>query len=315
MSKLIDLLVNDLNAAVSDDDFRSITFAYPEIVDSMRNCFFRYMGFRSKATFIDLLIEDYVHELRKARISVTRETLKTHKIRETDDDHESNGKDISVFDCLAFETNIDSIKYVLAAGRWYCIDSSLAEETEQFFRNTLKTSMPCPLPYFQCGETEESYYRRIINELGDNVLGMHKSTIVPPGASTGIEVCDFLLKSGGFVHVKAKTASRELSHLFNQGVVPLKALVDSTKCRERYRDHVVQREKEYSRNGFSSKIDVTQMSAANVNVIYCVIKETSREIIPFFSLVTFQHIYTELNRMGAKPHFCWITSQRTNGMS
>ena len=46
-----------------------------------------------------------------------------------------------------------------------------------------------------------------------------RKILTPQGASSGIEVCDLMTERGEFIHVKKRTKSATLSHLFAQGHV------------------------------------------------------------------------------------------------
>lgn len=129
----------------------------------------------------------------------------------------------SVYECLVFEIKKDEKQYLLLEKKWYEVDDDynkkLTEEITSMIESQIK------LPKSKKKEREDIYNARISSE-SPQYVNMDKKLY--RGQSTPIEVCDLLLKDShyNFIHIKKKTKSATLSHLFSQGSVSLECLTD-----------------------------------------------------------------------------------------
>jgi uncharacterized protein (TIGR04141 family) len=163
------------------------------------------------------------------------------------------------------------------------------------------------LPAAQAGENEELYNARLKKDERD-YLCLDRKLITPTGASSTIEVCDFLTKDKRLVHVKDKTSSSRLSHLFSQGTVSGRVLVLDGPARDKIKDRVKEVEGETGQTGFMAVIpdSSTKFQASDFTVVFAVLSVGDKPKLPFFSLVTFRQAVRDLSVPGFKYAFAWI---------
>ncbi len=163
----------------------------------------------------DLNISDYL-SLMQDKETVTIELLKRHQVIVK---FLRVGEPLAmwpVYKCVVSQTEFGKYLYVLTAGQWFQIDKRFADRV-------LKDLKAIPnqdnyLVNAKVGEKEGDYNERAANSLDGFVL-MDKIPIRSEGAATNIEFCDLFSKDKRIVHVKRKTRSATLSHLFAQGAV------------------------------------------------------------------------------------------------
>jgi uncharacterized protein (TIGR04141 family) len=78
------------------------------------------------------------------------------------------------------------------------------------------------------GETEGEYNRRAALASNGTFALLDAQPVMYGGGRSSIEICDLLSIDRIFVHVKAKTKSSILSHLFAQGVNSAQAFRDAS---------------------------------------------------------------------------------------
>jgi uncharacterized protein (TIGR04141 family) len=164
------------------------------------------------------------------------------------------------------------------------------------------------LPPALVGENEVKYNSRISGTSGE-MLCMDRKNVKPYGATSVIEVCDFISKDSRLIHIKDQSGSSSLSHLFNQGTVSARTLLGEPKSRDKFIDRMKNEEKSHSTTGFSSLIPDSKSSflPSNFHVVYAVINSSAKPRLPFFSLVTFRQAAKELKILGFNYEFCWIS--------
>jgi len=143
IQKLEDELIDAINQALAGNATENISLAFPEIYNPESHAFIRYKGFRSKANFADLNLQNYVAQMIDHEVTpYTRLSLDSHKVHEVDDQGKDFGKNWKISECLNFETNLGDQKYILSAGNWYCINNKLARDVQKFFDEVPTVSMP-----------------------------------------------------------------------------------------------------------------------------------------------------------------------------
>ncbi|MFZ2501456.1 MAG: DUF6119 family protein [Nocardioides sp.] len=131
----------------------------------------------------------------------------------------------SVYQCLVSEQRHNGLLYALIEGRWFAVADSLVTQVDTAIAAIPLASVTLPdgLP----GESEGDYNARAAAASSDLTL-LDKKLVAPDGSTTRIEFCDLLSTDGPLVHVKGKSRSSTLSHLFAQGHVSAEAMVDGT---------------------------------------------------------------------------------------
>ena len=143
----------------------------------------------------------------------------------------------SVYDCLIYEVSHEGKRFVLSGGGWFEVAPTLSKEISDRVA-ALKIST---LAFPRCGanEDEDVYNARARKTLaakhGFQVSLLDRKTLVPDGALSGLEVCDLMTERGEFIHVKRRTKSATLSHLFAQGVAAAQTFLRDPGFRDRVR--------------------------------------------------------------------------------
>jgi len=304
IEKLEDELIAAIDAVLKGTPTDSLFLAFPIIYDPEKTASILYKGFRSKLVYPDLDFGSYLDAMKeRSKSEYTRHDFETHTVHEVDDKGDDCGGRWKISDCLVFEVELDRKTYVLSAGRWYCIDEDLAKDVQDFFDKAPKVSLPAA----QAGENEEIYNIRLKKDEGD-YLCLDRKLITPTGASTTIEVCDFLTKGKWLVHVKDKTSSSRLSHLFSQGTVSGRVLVLDGPARDMVREKIKAVEGETGQTGFINVIPDAgaKFQATDYTVVFAVLSVGDEPRLPFFSLVTFRQAARELSVPGFNYAFAWV---------
>jgi uncharacterized protein (TIGR04141 family) len=302
--KLDAQVVAALNAAVTRASVDGLHLAFPVIYDPEHATQLRYKGFRSWNLYPDLEIAGYLDALHeRGKDSYTFDDLHSHTVHEVDDDGKDCGGKWQIYECLGFETDFEGHRYVLSGGRWYQIDPDLARDVQEFFDRAPRVNLPPAVT----DENEERYNARVAG-LGIDLLCLDRRLIKPTGAMTAIEICDFIHREKHLVHVKDKTSSSRLSHLFSQGTVSARVLIVDGPSRDKTLAQIAAMEKSTRQTGFCALIprSTEEFRPGEFTVVYAVLATGSIERLPFFSLVSFRQAARELHALGYKYAFAWI---------
>jgi uncharacterized protein (TIGR04141 family) len=305
VGKLEIALVAAIDSALKTGDIEGLHLAFPIIYDPEKAHWIRYKGFRSSNLYPNLDLEGYLDALKeRGKSNFVLDDLANHRVHEADEAGRDCGGKWKICDCLAYETDVDGHTYVLSGGRWYQIDVDLAKDVADFFSSVQKIDLPVALK----GENEEIYNERLKSTEAD-MLCMDRKLITPTGATSAIEVCDFLGRDQQLIHIKDKTSSSRLSHLFNQGTVSARVLILDGAARDRFRTKISIAQTETSHTGFENLIAISsdEHKPGEYTVVYGVLVTSPNPRLPFFSLVSFRQAARELQALGYKFAFSWIT--------
>ncbi len=139
----------------------------------------------------------------------------------------------SVYHSLVSEQKTATGMYVLIEGRWFEVSKTLAESVDTFISKIERAPLAL-LPSVQ-GEKEGDYNRRLADADQSGRIRLDAKILNPEGAASGLEFCDVLTSTGVLIHVKRKSRSSTLSHLFAQGVVSATALIGDGQFRNKIR--------------------------------------------------------------------------------
>jgi uncharacterized protein (TIGR04141 family) len=312
LKKLDEAAALKLAAVIGGADPDGLHLAFPIIYDPEKGSSIRYKGFRSKLVFPDLDLSGYLSALQEQGVtSFTADDLKKHAVHEVDDEGKDCGKSWKIGDCLVLEAEVDGHTYVLSGGRWYQVAQDYAQELVRFFDELPKEELPDALP----DENEEKYNRRLKKDVPE-LLCLDRKLIKPTGWTTTVEACDFLDKDSRIIHVKDKTSSSRLSHLFNQGTVSGRILIVDGAARDLVRGKITEVEAETGQTQF---VDIIPTAASNFQsrdytIVYAVIGTGDVPKLPFFSLVTLRQAVRDLKALGYKATFAWIKKPAAVGV-
>ena len=305
-TRLVDTIKESIEGSVTDN----LYLAFPVIYDPEKKNSIRYKGFRSSDLHLDLDVLEYIEALRKRGITeYSHKCLTSHTVHEVDDDGRDCGGKWKIRECICFEATYNGQTYVLSGGVWYQIDSDLAEAVKDFFEKAERIN----LPPAEAGENEESYNRRVAAIDNNGLLCLDRKLIKPTGATYSIEVCDFISRKKELIHVKNKTSSSRLSHLFKQGTVSAQVLSGDRQSRTMARSKIKEVEQETKQTGFESILPASDEDyyPSDYTVVYAVISTGSEPKLPFFSLIAFRQAAQYLQVLGYRCAFSWIKKSRS----
>ena len=312
LEKLNEAAVSAIDGALKGGEPEGLHLAFPVIYDPEKSNQLRYKGFRSNQIYSDLELAGYLEALQERR--KTKYGLKdfdSHTVHEVDDEGRDCGGKWKIAECLVCEVEIDGHTYLLSGGGWYEVKSDLAKQVQDFFDKLDRYD----LPDAKAEENEQKYNARLKAEELD-LLCLDAQLVKPSGSATSIEVCDFLSKDNRLIHVKNKTSSSRLSHLFNQGTVSGRVLILDGPCRDMTRAKIAAVQAETGQTGFETIIcaDGEDFRPRDFTVVYAVIGTGDTPKLPFFSMITLRQAAQELRALGYSYEFAWIKKPAAVGM-
>jgi uncharacterized protein (TIGR04141 family) len=188
----------------------------PDTLDTQENRGFRYPKQRqSTPPFPDMRIDDFFSRI--ALTEITLEGLKKWRIREYTSDDEHVAREYSIYDAIIYEVAIDEKMFVLSLGEWFEIArdhvAAVNREIGQIPDHVALTLIDA-----QEGESETEYNTRAAMHSSGSLALLDRRIVQYGGGRSSIEICDLLARDRNFIHVKPKTKSSTLSHLFAQGL-------------------------------------------------------------------------------------------------
>jgi uncharacterized protein (TIGR04141 family) len=197
-----------------------------------------------------------------------------------------------VYDCLVFETEHAGHLYVLSGGDWYRIAKTYRDRVEEYVKEV--PELEIDLPGADASQDEGAYNEAAAKQIG--ALCLDGKTVGISGPDR-IEICDLLTKDGYFIHVKKRSRSSTLSHLFAQGVSSAELLLDDEEFRKGAAKKVAE-----TGPGFKSAIPKKRGEREKIKVAFVVLSRGQRPEkpygLPFFSLVSMKTAAQRLRRAG-----------------
>jgi len=203
----------------------------------------------------------------------------------------------SVYDCLVWETEIKARKYTLFDGRWFEIAEDYAARVKNFVA-TLATD-PIALANAKAGDSEERYNKSI--EKGDpaRFALLDRQTVLPSNAASRIEFCDLLSVDGHIIHVKKRSSSATLSHLFSQASVSCDVFLQDSSVR----NDVAGKLKKMKKKAHAKLMTKERPDSSKYHVVYAVLAKEGKKWppeLPFFSAVNLLHHASRIQNLGFK---------------
>jgi uncharacterized protein (TIGR04141 family) len=241
--------------------------------------------------FHDFDLAEFLSTLSKRPDTPYVDALRRHHVTV----HYSEGAAVeaySVLECLTAEIEEADGLFILSAGEWFEADRAFAAQTSVRVHEI--AASPLALLPAKKNETEPKYNARVGRRLGYVVLD--GKLVRCDAATSPIEVCDLLTAQRQFVHVKRKTRSATLSHLFAQGVVAAESFLYDAVFRQDARELV-----EAQQRAMVDVIPTGRPPADQYEVAYAVIAGRLDEwpkTLPFFSQVNLCNAADRLRRLG-----------------
>lgn len=282
-----------LSESLRGGNLDKLFLAPPRVIDPQLHEGFRFTNEARDAPHRpDIDIESFLSLVPdKEQLSV--ESLKRkYKVEHFHTDRQAFVDRFSVYDAIVFETEAAGAVYSLTCGEWFEIEGGYAQEVEREIRG-LPHAHEIDLPSAVPGEHERDYNARAARDSAGYLLLLDRRPVRYGGGRSSIEVCDLLSRDRHFIHVKPKTVSATLSHLFAQGLNSAQAFRDPV-----FREAVIALPCDPSHEEIFSN---PEPDPREHTVVYAIITDSDRELaeaLPFFSKQSLANAARELRNSG-----------------
>lgn len=289
--------INELNnvllARLAAGDFNVIHMAPPEVTDVQDIEEFEFdqiLGERHLA----LDIEHYCRRVQEEGLDLSIDTLRKGEVGVT---YRGNNDIVwlwTVYDCIVAEIPDGRRLFILSGGTWYQVEAAFAQRVGQAALHWAKD--PGFLPAVLDGESEPNYNVRVATAANnlrsfDTILGR------PAGARSAIEFCDLVHGTNRIIHVKRRTGSSTLSHLFSQAVISAEVFLrDAT-----YRADLCNRLRAIGRDADVALIPAGRPTSTEWEIVYAILgfdAGATATSLPFFSQLNFKIAAERLDNLG-----------------
>lgn len=259
---------------------------------------FNFTGGNQGDAAEDLSLVTYLAIVTRRNQTVNLDSLKRHEVRVRYVNDSDFRKEWSVYDCLVWETQHQNKRYTLFDGRWFEVSPSYAAKVDGFVTRITGTANLIPFPDANASESEGAYNKRVAASNAGLYAMLDCVTFRPSGGSTPIEFCDLMTSGSKIVHVKKRSSSATLSHLFSQGSVSADLFLNDKSLRTSVRKKLTQLKKA----NHASLIPVPRPNPADYQIVYAVIAAPTRGTfpprLPFFSAVNLMHHGSRIEGLG-----------------
>ncbi|GAB3031549.1 TIGR04141 family sporadically distributed protein [Parafrigoribacterium mesophilum] len=252
-----------------------------------------------RTEFDDLDLDEYLEALGDKRNDLTVEQLKSHKVKVGWIRSGNFDARWSVYNALVSEQHVDQKLFALIEGRWFEIAETLVAEVDSYLESlpVAETTLPSAIK----NESEGTYNARVA-ELSTDLLLLDKKLVRAQDAATSIEFCDLLSSGSELIHVKRKSRSATLSHLFAQGNVSANTLIGDGP----FRDAVRARLGQAAGDDAARWLDLipgsdSQPDRSRYTVHFAVLtnsKGTGTDWLPFFSKLNLMQTAKQIQSLG-----------------
>ncbi len=269
----------------------NLHLAPPEVVDleDIESFVFDRLG---EEDFAELDIQAYL-DLNSDRDSISLHELKTRKVGAQYGGAEAPHFRWKLYDCIVTEVPSESRLFVLSGGTWYEVDATFAGQVTH--DTELRLGDSNLLPAAQGNENERQYNDRVSRERGYHLLD--RKLVTPTGGRSPIEFCDLMTENRQLVHVKRRSRSSTLSHLFSQGVVSAEVFLRDSGFRQALASNL----SNAGLNAAARNIPMGRPSPPEWEVVFGIIGGESEGwpgSLPFFSQLNFKNNAEHLENVG-----------------
>ena len=291
--ELDDLLV----AALRGGNIGGMHLAPADVVEWKDVAGFNFTGGKKTITYPELDLRDYLDVVKGDLAKLDIDQLKRHKVRLRDEGSDVFRDQWPIYECLVWETDSKGKIYVLFDSRWFEIEKAYATRVTNYVNSISAASLA--LPQGKLGEDEGVYNESVANGDPKRFALLDKQTIRANGAATPIEFCDLMSDAGHLVHVKKRSSSATLSHLFSQGSVSADAFLSDFVVRREIRAKL----KKLKKNAHITLIPTKRPTPAAFEVVYAILAKDGAAwppSLPFFSAVNLMHHANRIQNLGFK---------------
>lgn len=293
IEKLDQELAAKLSDAVKNADPEGFVLSYPEIIDDFAIDHVGYGGFGSYGEFDYPDIAEFIEDYRKAGHLTLEHELDKLQLN-LYDDKDIIKKPYSLYRSLSSELEYSGDYYVFSNGIWFRLDKSYYESVSKFFSKLIVSSTE----FNGSGRTfhgTERYYLENFAAPGYTVMDQ----IFYWKAGEKIEMADIVGQNLEIIHVKEGTGSAKLSHLFNQGLVSARLMLNDVGFRQEFKKAIGDAT---IRNVYNAK----KFYPGEVTIVFRILKSGKKFKLPFFSKITLYDTYQKITAMGYKFRLEWM---------
>lgn len=271
-----------------------IAISPPETIDwdSISGIFINGAGKELKTPAQSIDVSEYITQIRSINIA----KLKRDKLMVCNDDG-SEFVASSIYSSLVAHVEYEGQRYILCMGSWYLIHDAFYNKVATYVNAIERKDDLLPA----CAFSTEGEYNANAAENDTNFCLMDKKLFRVEETRSDIEACDLFSKSKQFIHVKFKTRSSLLSHLFAQGRVSYECFLSDVQ----YRQDVINR----INQEFGELVIEPDGDISGFEVVYAIVTNRTgqlSEILPFFSAVTLMQSAKALSAMRVKFSVCIV---------
>jgi len=294
--KIIDSLNQKLINSIKTRDTENIYLAPPEVLDWQSVEKFCIEGTRQEE-YDDLDIETYINLLGDKLKEITLEKIKRYKVSVQWVGRGQFEDKWTLYNCIVWETKQNKRLFVLLEGKLFEIEEIFANNVRNFVRRFAVFNSE--LPPAKLKEKERNYNQRITKEVS-GLICLDGITVKAEEARTAVEFCDLLSSRKKLIHIKRKTHSSTLSHLFAQGTVAARIFLSDENARKSIREQI----KKITNNSDILATIPDENSRPNPNdyeIAYAIITKSVNnwpDSLPFFSCVNFMQNAKHLTELG-----------------
>ncbi|KAB1663248.1 DUF6119 family protein [Pseudoclavibacter sp. CFCC 13611] len=261
------------------------------------------IGGAGRRKFDDLDLDEYLQALGDGMNLLTVDQLKSRRVQVGWIKSGTFDTRWSVYNALVSEQDFEGQLFALIEGRWFEVAATLVHEVDTYLESLPEAETALPTAWNN--EHEGAYNARVAEQLKD-VLLLDKHLVRAEGATSSIEFCDLLAQNGELIHVKRKSRSATLSHLFAQGNISANTLIGDGS----FRDSVRLQLEQIAGEEASRWLDLIPGSAsrpdrARYTVHFAVLTNSKGEgadWLPFFSKLNLMQTARQIESLG--PTVC-----------
>jgi len=196
----------------------------------------------------------------------------------------------SLYKCINYESKQEKETYLLTGGKWFKIDTDYVGSVNSEI-DKVKEYNRFNFPKYE-EKREDEYNKKVYDNNKTVCFLMDKKNIVYGGGQSKIEFCDLIIHKTDFVHIKRFRGSSALSHLFFQGANSARLFLSSADFRKKVNKHLP--------TDWHFKDPVKALDYEVVFAIISKVRKNIKDILPFFSKVSFLQIHVQLQLYGYK---------------
>ena len=284
-----------LIAALAANDPAGAYLAAPDILDWETIHRFSYTE-AGGILYLELSLAEYLAILEEHDIAVSAEVLKRHRVRVQYDGSDELHDKWSVYECVVWETTINQKRFVLLEGTWFEIAANYATEVFNYVDSISSTDIQ--FPNAASGQGEGAYNEAVAAQDADLYAMLDRENFYANNAATSIEFCDLFSAAGHLIHVKKRTSSGTLSHLFSQGSVSSDLFLQDPQLRAAVRQRLI----ELNKPAHAALIPADRPTSGDYEVVYAIIAAPGQAgwppPLPFFSSVNLMHHGRRVQNLG-----------------